>query len=305
MHLSHLYSAIMRAQWAIDLRDVESSHQILEQIISGSLDKSSEGTLADRKPFEGQAFSKEMRRTSSFSGDLPTDTVAIIPVHGTMMKYGSYCAYGTTEIADMIYEAAANPNISGIVLDMDSGGGCVDAISPLTAAIEYARMNGKSTIAYCDLCASANYYVAIYCDEIIASNKISSEFGSIGVMMSFPDYAKYYEREGIRIHTIYSDLSEYKNAPFEAAKQGRYELIRREELNPMAQRFQDEVTARRGEKLDKSVEGILSGRMFYAEDALKNGLIDSIGDKQYAVNRARELARESAVSAYLQTKNIK
>lgn len=82
-------------------------------------------------------------------------------------------------------------------------------------------------------------------------------------------------------------------------------MIKREELNPLAQRFQDEVASKRGEKLDKSVEGILSGRMFYAEDALKYGLIDSIGDKQYAINRARELSREHAVSAYLQTKNIK
>ena len=305
MHLSHLYSSIMRAQWMIDLRDVESSQQILSQIISGSLDESSEGTLADRKPLEGQAYSKDMRRTSSFSGDLPADTIAIIPVHGTMMKYGTYCAYGTTEIADMIYEAASNPNISGIILDMDSGGGCVDAIAPLTAAIEYARKNNKSTIAYCDMCASANYYVAIFCDEIIASNSISSEFGSIGVMMSFLDYAKHYEQEGIKIHTIYSDLSNYKNAPFEAAKLGKYDLIKREELNPLAQRFQDDVTSRRGDKLDKSVEGIISGRMFYAADALSFGLIDAIGDKQYAINRAREISRENAVSAYLQSKNIK
>ena len=305
MHLSHLYSAIMRGQWAIDLRDVESSHQIMEKIISGSFEKSSEGTLADRKPIEGQVYSKDMRRTSSFAGDLPADTVAVIPVHGTMMKYGTYCAYGTTEIADLIYEAAANPNISGIVLDMDSGGGCVDAIAPLTAAIEFARKNNKSTIAYCDLCASANYYAAIYCDEIIAANTISSEFGSIGVMMSFLDYAKYYEQKGIKIHTIYSDLSNYKNAPFEAAKQGKYELIKREELNPLAQRFQDEVSTRRSDKLDKSVEGILSGRMFYASDALKYGLIDSIGDKQFAINRARELSREHAVTAYMINKNIK
>lgn len=305
MHLSHLYSSIMRGQWAIDLRDVDSSHQILAKVINGSFDKSSEEILSDRKPFEGQAFSKEMSRRTSFADELPADTVAIIPVHGTMMKYGTYCAYGTTEIADMIYEASNNPNITGIVLDMDSGGGCVDAIAPLTAAVEYARKNNKSTIAYCDLCASANYYTAIYCDEIIASNTISSEFGSIGVMMSFPDYAKYYEQAGIKIHTVYSDLSNYKNAPFEAAKQGKYDLIKREELNPLAQRFQDDVAARRGDKLDKSVEGILAGRMFYASDALKYGLIDAIGDKQYAINRAREISRDNAVSAYLQTKNIK
>lgn len=305
MHVSHLYSAILRGLWAIDLRSVETSHEILEQIVTGSFEKSSEDVLSDRKPLTGQLVDKSMKNSNSFSGDVPPESVAVIPVHGTMLKYGSYCAYGTSEIADLIYEAANNPNIAGIVLDMDSGGGCVDAIAPLTSALEYARKQGKTTIAHCDLCASANYYTAVYCDEIIASNNISAEFGSIGVMMSFTDYTKYYENLDIKVHTVYSNLSDYKNAPFEAAKAGKYDLIKEEELDPLARRFQASVRERRSGKLDESVSGILSGRMFYAEDALKYGLIDSIGDKQYAINRARELSRDAKVSAYLQTKNIK
>lgn len=304
MHISHLYSAILRGLWAIDLNSVDTSHAILKQVLTGSFDKSSEETLSKRQPLEGQIFDREMRYSKNFSGDLPPESVAIVPIHGTMMKYGTYCAYGTTEMADLIYEAANNPNISGIVLDMDSGGGAVDAIAPLTAAIEYSKKNGKAVVALCDLCASANYYTAIYCDEIIASNDISAEFGSIGVMMSFADYTKYYEDLGIKIHTVYSDLSNYKNAPFEAAKAGKYELVKAEELNPLAIRFQDSVRERRKGKLDEKVEGILSGRMFYANDALKYGLIDSIGDKQFAVQRAREISRNSTVTAYINKLNI-
>ena len=93
----------------------------------------------------------------------------------------------------------------------------MDAIAPLVDAILYARGKGKAVVAHCDLCASAAYYAASYCNEIIAANEVSAEFGSIGVMMSFPDYAKYYESAGIKVHTIYSNLSDYKNAPFEAA----------------------------------------------------------------------------------------
>lgn len=304
MVLSHLYSAVMRGRWFIDLRDVESSHRILEQVISGSSEMSGTEQLSDRKPMTVQIIAgTEMRSSNSFSSqDIPDESVALVPVHGTMLKYGTYCAYGTTEIADMIYEAANNPKMAGVVLDIDSGGGSVDAIAPLVSALDYCRKLGKVTIAHCDLCASAAYYTAIYCDEIIANNAISSEFGSIGVMMSFPDYAKYYESEGIKIHTIYSDLSNYKNAPFEAAKKGEYELIKSEELNPLAKAFQDCVKERRS-KLDLSVPGIVAGRMFYAGDALKHGLIDSMGDKQYAINRVRERRRDAVVSDYLNSKS--
>lgn len=302
MTISHLYSAVMRGKWLIDLRDVESSHMILEQILTGKVSELGE-ELSSRKPLVMQVMADKMMKSGKgFSDDLPNESVAIIPVHGTMLKYGTYCAYGTTEIADLIYEAANNTKISGIVLDMDSGGGCVDAIAPLVSALQYNRSKGKSSVAYCDLCASANYYTAIFCDEIIAGNTISSEFGSIGVMMSFPDYAKYYEKEGVKIHTIYSDLSDYKNAPFEAAKRGEYELIKSEELNPLARKFQEDVKSRRS-KLDLSVKGIVSGRMFYAEDALKNGLIDSIGDKQFAIQRVREIQRNACINEYLNSKS--
>lgn len=43
-------------------------------------------------------------------------------------------------------------------------------------------------------------------------------------MMSFPDYAKYYEKEGVKIHTIYSDLSNYKNAPLKRLKRASMTL---------------------------------------------------------------------------------
>lgn len=303
MVLSHLYSAIMRGKWFIDLRDVESSHKIMQQVIEGQADKLAEEMLSDRKPLQIQlAAEREMRSGQNFS-DAPEDSVAIVPVHGTMLKYGTYCAYGTSEIADLIYEAANNPKVSGIMLDMDSGGGSVDAIAPLAEALEYNRSKGKSSVAWCDLCASANYYAAIYCDEIVASNLISSEFGSIGVMMSFPDYAKYYAKEGIEVHTIYSDLSDYKNAPFEAAKRGEYELIKNEELNPLARKFQADVKTRRGDKLVLGTEGILQGRMFYAEEAQKIGLIDGIGNKNYAINRVREIRRDAGINEYIKSKS--
>lgn len=101
----------------------------------------------------------------------------------------------------------------------------------------------------------------------------------------------------------YSNLSDYKNAPFEAAKKGDYASIRDEELDPLARDFQANVRKNRGECLKQETEGLLRGRMFYAEDALKVGLIDSIGNQDYAVRRSREINAEMTINNYINSKS--
>lgn len=299
MVLSHLYSAILRGKWFIRLEDVEASALLLQQVLDGSGSKSAEDKLSDRKPLK---LEMAQMASSKSQSEMPDNAVAIIPLHGTMLKYGTYCAYGTVEIADLIREAANNPKVGGVLLDVDSGGGAVDAIAPILDALEYNRSVGKTSVAHCDLAASTAYYAALGCDEIIANNQISAEFGSIGVMMSFPDYAKYYENAGIKIHTIYSNLSDYKNAPFEAAKKGEYDKIKAEELDPLARKFQEAVKNKRGDKLALETEGILSDRMFYDNDALACGLIDAVGNRDFAVSRVRSIRIDAAINDYVKSK---
>lgn len=299
MAFSKLYHSLLSKKFFVDLRQVDSLSMLLTKYLEHDITDFTATIYSDEHPLGVTMVDAipQMQGGSSSQGE--TKKIAIIPLHGSMIKYGTMCAYGADEIAEAIDNAANDSQVSGIVLDIDSGGGAVDAIAPLVDAIQRAQGMGKPVVASCDLCASAAYYVACHCDEIMANNTISAEFGSIGVMMSFPDYAKYYEKEGIKVHTIYSNLSEYKNQPFELAKEGKYDLIKSEVLDPLAQKFQNAVKTRREGKLDEKVEGILSGKVFFAEDALKNGLIDSIGSEQKAIDRCRELAAEATFEEYM------
>lgn len=304
MAFSSLYSAVCRGKWFISFRDVEANLILVDKLLERGITKEDASKRSEAEPIPVllSASGKEAKSGNGFA-DAPKDSTAIIPIHGTLLKYGTYCSYGTTELADILRQAADSQNISSVLLDIDSGGGSVDAIAPLVAAVQYAQSRSKSVVAHCDLCASAAYYIASYCDEIIASNQISSEFGSIGVMMSFPDYAKYYEREGVTVHTIYSNLSDYKNAPFEMAKAGKYEMIKEEELDPLARDFQESVKANRGNKLKLDTAGLLRGRMFYAKDAINVGLADSIGTLEFAIQRAREIPQEACINEYINSKS--
>ena len=304
MAFSSLYSAVCRGKWFISFRDVEANLILVDKLLERGITKEDATKRSDVEPIPVllSTGAKEAKSGNGFS-DAPKDSTAIIPIHGTLLKYGTYCSYGATELADIVRQAAESPNISSVLLDIDSGGGSVDAIAPLVDAIQYAQSKGKSVVAHCDLCASAAYYIASYCNEIIASNQISSEFGSIGVMMSFPDYAKYYEREGVKVHTIYSNLSDYKNAPFEMAKEGKYEMIKEEELDPLARDFQENVKANRGNKLKLDTAGLLRGRMFYAKEAVTVGLADAIGSLDFAIQRAKELPQEACINEYINSKS--
>ena len=304
MAFSSLYSAVCRGKWFISFRDVEANLILVDKLLERGITKEDVSKRSDVEPIPVllSTGAKEAKSGTGFA-DAPKDSTAIVPIHGTLMKYGTYCSYGSTELADIVCQAADSSNISSVLLDIDSGGGSVDAIAPLVDAIRYAQSKGKSVVAHCDLCASAAYYIASYCNEIIASNQISSEFGSIGVMMSFPDYAKYYEREGVKVHTIYSNLSDYKNAPFEMAKEGKYEMIKEEELDPLARDFQENVKANRGNKLKLDAAGLLRGRMFYAKEAITVGLADAVGTLDFAIRRAKEIPQEACINEYINSKS--
>jgi protease-4 len=298
-NFSKLYSTVLRGKWFIDFRDIEVHQVFIDKLLAHE----TEASLPKREPLQVLLASDTGMNNGSNFKDAPTGSIAIIPLQGSMLKYGTRCSYGTTEIAAMMDEAAASSKIAGMVLDIDSGGGSVDAIAPLLESISGAQAKGKPVVACCDLCASAAYYAACHCNEVIASNSLSAEFGSIGVMMSFMDYTKYYENEGLKQHTIYSNLSTHKNASYESAKKGDYESIKTEQLDPLAARFQEAVKHQRGNKLNASIEGILAGRVFYASDAQKNGLIDSIGTLQTAVQRVREISRDAAINEYINSKS--
>lgn len=300
MAFSTLYYTILNKPFFIDLRRIDAQAVLIDKFLERDVQEFTSEKLSDKIPLLLTAVTPEMKSSTGDFNKAPDGSVAIISLRGDMMKEGTMCSYGTEEIAAVIREAAASKKIIGIRLDIDSGGGAVDAIAPMLDAISFAQGEGKPVVACCDLCASAAYYVASHCNEIVACNDISAEFGSIGVMIQFPDYAKYYEQKGIKVHTIYSDLSSYKNAPFEAALKGDYKSIKEETLNPLARQFQEAVKNHR-KNLDQKTDGILSGRMFFASDALKVGLIDLVGTPDTATQEVRRLAASMSLERYAAT----
>lgn len=294
MSYPYLLSEILRGAWMIDAQTSLSFAPFLMQLTEGKALQNlteekgkltSQVVTANGEIFPVAASNSEM--DGSIYDEAPEGSVAMIGLSGTMLKRGTFCSWGTMEIAQKLWEAHNHKNIDGIVFDIDSGGGAVNSIAPLTYFMEN---RSKPLVGLGDVMGSAALFSISKADHIMASNTISAMFGSIGVMANWMDVQPYYEKLGVKFHSIKSDLSEDKNEAFELALQGKYELIKKEMLNPMALAFQEYVKAARGSKLKLDTPGLLTGKMFFANDALECGLIDSIGDKAKAIEKVLELA---------------
>jgi len=275
---------LLKGYWAIDQKYAMLHFGSVANFIQGNFmyEKANEA-LASQPYASGPGTER-----SSFN-DAPEGSVAVIPVMGVMTKNDQFCGpVGTATIASRIKQATDSKNINAIVLAFDSGGGGVNSIPPLADAIETAKSSGKPVVSFVDdTMASAALMAGSHANLIIAAHDMA-EIGSLGVMAHFADFQPVSEKEGIVFHKIYADQSSDKNKTFDDALKGDYKLLKEKELNPLAQAAIDKMKKQRGDKITDA--SVYSANMFFAKEAVKIGLIDEIGNLDYAINRASELA---------------
>lgn len=131
--------------------------------------------------------------------------VAVIPIQGVLVpRCGAIeQSSGMTSSAQLgawIDEAVRNDAVNTIVFDIDSPGGQVGLIAETWAKIMDAR-EAKRCIAVANtMAASAAYWLASACDEIVVTP--SGEVGAIGVLMVYVDESQADAEAGVQVTTI-------------------------------------------------------------------------------------------------------
>jgi protease-4 len=287
-----LTSQLARGHWFMNPHYAQAGMADVANLLNPNHnhDTIASGILSESKPFEFLASTHDDNNVSDGFDSLPEGSIAIVKVTGTLLKYGTYCSYGTEEIGEHMLYAAGHKNIAGMLFVGDSGGGGVNSVSPMRNGVAAFKNLGKPVLSLMDTAYSAMYYAISESDHIMAANDISSGFGSIGVMLSYLDMTKYMENLGIEQISLYPDESSEKNLAFEKAMKKEYDMIRNEELSPMAIRFQNTVIADRGIKLKHLDDPkIIKGKTYSADEAIDNGLADSKGDRNKALDKLRDL----------------
>lgn len=234
-----------------------------------------------------------------------TDDIAVIPIIGTLTKraYGLSAMSGVRTMGNIradIQEAIDNPNISGIVLDIDSPGGTVDGTKELADFIAIAKQT-KPIIAYANGCAaSAAYWIAANCSSILGYD--TTQVGSIGVVVEHTDYSKAAEEAGVKKTFIYRGKYKATGNSFEPLNDDSKARIQAR-VDTFYGMFVDAICEARSLDKETAIETIATGETFIAAEALKLGLIDSIGDLTSAIELAKQQG-ETKMSEKINTETL-
>ncbi|AWL07968.1 hypothetical protein HME7025_00083 [Aquirufa nivalisilvae] len=279
--------------WALEPRfhEVQAAF-LLKRINQGSsfdqlsekwdLDKSKSSHLPELIKFAAASSSND-----SLSQANSTQGVAVIRIIGSMTRYGGLCSYGSEDIASWILEANTMPEVSAIVIQINSPGGEVDGTEMLANVVKNSQ---KPIVAHvAGMAASAGYWVASQATEIMMESKTTSEVGSIGVLAMHVDSSAFLEKEGHKVTIIRADGSEDK-ALFNSVEPLSQDVLAsvKADLNVYRKAFINMVKSAR-----KDIsEDVFSGKMFFGSEALKLGMADSIGYIGDAVSRAYQLSKK-------------
>jgi protease-4 len=223
-------------------------------------------------------------------------SILMVPVHGVIASEDGAAPAAIAMLRQLRTENEPS-GIKVVILHLDSPGGDVTASDVLAHEVRLCREKGYKFVAFCgDTCASGAYYLAAGADRIVA--RPTSIVGSIGVIMMHFDAQKLLtERLGVRDESVTS--GPYKEVPsfFRPMTEPERKYLQNI-VNALYDRFVKTVVDGRKKLKEADVRALADGRVFTAEQALANGLIDAIGQREEAIAEARKLAGEDASVLY-------
>lgn len=201
--------------------------------------------------------------------------VAVIPVAGMLMKAVGSMDAGTSTVQTRrdIRKAAADPEVSAILLAVDSPGGTVSGTADLAAEVRAAAKQ-KPTWAFVeDLCASAAYWVASQADRIFANNP-TALVGSIGTLAVVYDLSAAAAEQGVK--ALVFGTGPLKGAGIPGAEVTEDQQAYFRGIVEDAQRSFDAGVRKGRSMTDRQLEAVKTGGVFGATEALSLKLIDGI-----------------------------
>jgi protease-4 len=219
------------------------------------------------------------------------DKIALIRVTGPITRDGEAGLFGpaasSRRIIELLDRAERDAAVRAVILELNTPGGSVVASAEIHARVLALRQAGKPVIVrMTETAASGGYYIASAASHIVADP--STITGSIGVIVVLANIEEFNRKIGIR--TIVFRSGRFKdignpNRPVTPEET----VIIRGLVDEIHQRFVDVVA--QGRRMDRPrVLRVADGRIFTGREALRLGLVDSLGQFPETVAVALRLA---------------
>lgn len=188
----------------------------------------------------------------------------------------------TEQFTQAFRAAMASDQVKAIVFDCDSPGGSVYGVPELASEIYSARGTKPMVAQINALSASAAYWIASACDEMVVTP--SGEVGSIGVYTVHEDVSQFLANEGIKETVISAGKYKTEGIPFEPLSE-EAKAAMQDCVNEYYDMFVDAVAKHRGAKVSDVKNGYGQGRCVRAATAVSLNMADRVGTLSETLER--------------------
>jgi len=206
------------------------------------------------------------------------DKVGVVPIEGVLSDAG--------DIVRQLDKYEKDSGIKAVVLRIDSPGGAVVPSQEIYDKVLHVKKSKKVVVSMGSVAASGGYYIACAADRIIANPGTIT--GSIGVIAQFSQIEDLLKKIGLKATVVKAGRYKDVGSPVRDMTSAERSLIQGV-IDDIHGQFIEAVVSNR--KIPRQeIEDIADARIFTGRQALKAGLVDDLGNLDYAIDAAADLA---------------
>ena len=154
-------------QWYIEPGYAERMRELILPRLEAGKDPIPASLLSQTNP----PIDAKLSRNEQYVADYfrMENGVAILPINGAMSRSGDMCSYGNESLMRWMDILNRDENTNALVLKINSPGGTVDSTRAFADAVKVIQ---KPVVAWTPFAASAAYYVASQCTEIVVEDQL-------------------------------------------------------------------------------------------------------------------------------------
>jgi protease-4 len=219
--------------------------------------------------------------------------IAVIYASGDIVQgNGTDEEIGSNRMSKAIREARLDPAVKAIVLRVNSPGGDALASDIMWREIDLAKKAKPVVVSMGDYAASGGYYIACDANTIVAEPTTIT--GSIGVFGLIPNAQQLLnDKLGITVDTVSTNTHAAAGSVFYPLQSNEMAVLQGGVEN-FYHTFLSRVAAGRNMTV-ANVDSIAQGRVWSGAQAIKIGLVDTLGDMDVALKIA---AKKANITTY-------
>jgi protease-4 len=203
--------------------------------------------------------------------------VALIRIEGIILD--------SRKIIEEIKKYSKDSSVQAVVLRVDSPGGGVAPSQEIYDEILKLKDVKKVVVSMGSVAASGGYYISSPADRIVANPGTIT--GSIGVIMEFPNVEGLMEKIGVKTRIVKSGKHKDIASAFRTMTEEERKILQ-SLLDDVHDQFIRAISESRGMTYE-SIRELADGRIFTGKKAKELGLVDDLGNIEYAIKLAGEL----------------